>query len=124
MFTRGIQVVGLLVSMCAFVAIHFLRRKNRLNSRSFFFWVGFWSIFIVIDVYPSLTSFITPFFTLGTNMYTLTALSILILFVLVFSFYSYLSDLNWKVNQIVREQALLDWKTNNLVARLGEQLDE
>jgi len=73
---------------------------------------------VIVDVFPSLTSYITPYFDLGTNMFTLFAFSIMGLFVMVFSLYSYLSDLNYKVNRLVRKQALLDWKTNSLATSL------
>jgi hypothetical protein len=73
---------------------------------------------VIVDVFPSLVSYITPYFDLGTNMFTLFAFSIMGLFVMVFSLYSYLSDLNYKVNRLVRKQALLDWKTNSLVTSL------
>jgi len=82
------------------------------------FWVGFWITFVVIDVFPSLTSYITPYFDLGTNMYTLTAFSIMSLFVITFSLFSYISDLNYKINKMAREQALLGWR--NQMSEKGE----
>ena len=118
MISRGIQVVGLGVALVAFIMTYLLRRKDRLTSRAFLFWVGFWFTFVIVDVFPSLVSYITPYFDLGTNMFTLFAFSIMGLFVMVFSLYSYLSDLNYKVNRLVRKQALLDWKTNSLVTSL------
>ena len=118
MISRGIQVVGLGVALVAFIMTYLLRLKDRLTSRAFLFWVGFWFTFVIVDVFPSLVSYITPYFDLGTNMFTLFAFSIMGLFVMVFSLYSYLSDLNYKVNRLVRKQALLDWKTNSLVTSL------
>jgi|GEM_PF-3810494 len=118
MISRGIQVVGLGVALIAFILTYLLRRKDRLTSRAFLFWVGFWFTFVIVDVFPSLVSYITPYFDLGTNMFTLFAFSIMGLFVMVFSLYSYLSNLNYKVNRLVRKQALLDWKTNSLVISL------
>ena len=118
MISRGIQVVGLGVTLVAFILTYLLRRKDRLTSKAFLFWVGFWFTFVIVDIFPSLVSYITPYFDLGTNMFTLFAFSIMGLFVMVFSLYSYLSDLNYKVNRLVRKQALLDWKTNSLVTSL------
>jgi len=45
-------------------------------------------------------------------MYTLVASSIMILFVMVFSLFSYIYDLNYKIDRLVRDQALLNWKNN------------
>jgi len=118
MISRGIQVVGLGVALVAFILTYLLRRKDRLTSRAFLFWVGFWLTFVIVDVFPSLVSYVTPYFDLGTNMFTLFAFSIMGLFMMVFNIYSYLSDLNYKVNRLVRRQALLDWKTNSLVTSL------
>jgi len=67
---------------------------------------------VIIDVFPSLTSYITPYFDLGTNMYTLVAFSIMILFVMVFSLFSHIYDLNYKVDKLVRDQALSNWKNS------------
>ena len=65
---------------------------------------------MIIDVFPSLTSYVTPYFDLGTNMYTLVAFSIMTLFVMVFSLFSNIYDLNYKMDRLVRDQALSNWK--------------
>ena len=105
----------LIVAFGAFTAAYFLRKKGRLNSRSFLFWVGFWLIFVVIDTVPSLTGYIRPYFTLGTNMYTLTAISIQVLFVFVFYLFTFLSDINLKLTNIIRLQALNEWKASSQI---------
>ncbi len=110
MFQRGIQIFGLIISMISFSIVYWLRKQNRLTGRSYIFWVNFWLLFVIIDVFPSLTSYITPYFDLGTNMYTLVASSIMILFVMVFSLFSYIYDLNYKIERLVRDQALSNWK--------------
>jgi len=115
MFLRGIQIIGLLVAFSVLLFIFYARRKGRLNSRSFLFWITFWGIFLVLDLFPSLVSYFIPVLSLETNMYILTAGSILMLFVLVFALYSFLSDLNQKVNTLVREQAIISYKLNKLM---------
>lgn len=110
MFQRGIQVVGLIISMISFSVVYWLRKKDRLSGRSYIFWVCFWLLFVIIDVFPSLTSYVTPYFDLGTNMYTLVAFSIMTLFVMVFSLFSNIYDLNYKMDRLVRDQALSNWK--------------
>ena len=122
MFQRGIQVFGLIISMISFSIVYWLRKQNRLSGRSYIFWVCFWLLFVIIDVFPSLTSYITPYFDLGTNMYTLVASSIMILFVMVFSLFSYLYDLNYKIDRLVRDQALSNWK-NNVAVNSGRRDD-
>jgi len=112
---RGIQVVGLLVAFFALIFIFYARRKGRLNSRFFLFWVVFWVIFTILDLFPSLASYFVPMLSLETNMYVLTAASILTLFVLVFALYSFLSDLNQKVNILIREHAILSNRLNKLL---------
>ena len=112
MFQRGIQIFGLIISMISFSIVYWLRKQNRLTGRSYIFWVSFWLLFVIIDVFPSLTSYITPYFDLGTNMYTLVASSIMILFIMVFSLFSYIYDLNYKIERLVRDQALANWKNN------------
>jgi len=114
MFLRGIQVVGLLVAFSAFLFIFYARRKGRLNSRFFLFWVMFWGMFVVLDLFPSLAGYFVPMLSLESNMYVLTAASILTLFILVFALYSFLSDLNQKVNVLIREHAILSNKLDKL----------
>ena len=115
MIFRGIQIVGLLVAVSALAFIFYARRKGRLNGRFFLFWVLFWGIFVVLDVYPSLAAYFAPLLDLGSNMFVLTAGSVLTLFVLVFGLYSFLSDLNRKVNTLVRSHAILDSKLSRLL---------
>ena len=107
MIFRGIQIVGFLVALTAVTFVIFARKKGRINGRSFLFWVLFWGIFVVLDLYPSMVAFVAPTLDLGSNMYVLTAGSVLTLFVLVFLLYSYLSDLNQRVTRLVREHAIL-----------------
>lgn len=110
MAVRGIQVLGLFLAAIILLGLYIIRRIGRLKSRSFIFWVSFWSLFVIVDIYPSLTGYFTPYFDLGKNMYTLTAISIMVLFVFVFVISSYLSDLNYKLNKLIREQAITEWR--------------
>lgn len=112
---RGIQIVGLLVALIVVGFVVFARRRGRINGRFFLFWLAFWSIFIVLDVFPSVVAFVSPILDLGSNMYVLTAGAVLTLFVLVFVLYSFLSDLNQKVTKLAREQALLDRKVGKVL---------
>ena len=60
-----------------------------------------------------MTGYITPYFDLGRNMYTLTAISVMALFILVFGLFSYINELHWKINEMVRDNAIVDWRTNH-----------
>ena len=111
---RGIQIVGLLVALAFIGFVVVARRRGRINGRFFLFWLAFWSIFIVLDVYPSVAGYLSPMLNLEGNMFVLTVGAVLTLFVLVFVLYSFLSDLNRKVTKIVREQAMLDRKVGKL----------
>ena len=113
MAVRGIQIIGLLVSTASLIGILLLRRGNRLTSRSYVFWVCFWTVFTIVDIFPSMTGYITPYFDLGRNMYTLTAISVMTLFIFVFGLFSYINELHWKINEMVRDNALVDWRTNH-----------
>jgi len=55
-------------------------------------------------------------------MYTLVASSIMILFVMVFSLFSYIYDLNYKIDRLVRDQALSNWK-NSVAVNAGRRDD-
>ena len=107
---RGIQIVGLLIALAAVAFVLFARKRGRTSGRSCLFWILFWGVFIVLDLYPSVVTSLTPTLDFGPNMYVLTAGSILTLFVLVFLLYSFLSNLNQKVTQMVREHAILNSK--------------
>ena len=111
---RGIQIVGLVIALSILAFILYARSKDRLNNRGFSFWIIFWAIFIFIDLFPSIAAYVSPALTLESTMYVLTAGSVLTLFVLVFVMYSFLSDLNHKVNGLIREQAIL----GNKIAKL------
>ncbi len=113
---RGIQIVGLLVALVAFASIMIARRKGRINARSSVFWILFWNIFLALDLYPSLVAYFAPVLALESNMYILTAGSILTLFVLVFVLYSYLSDLNRKVVELTRQHAIVDNRIRKMEA--------
>ena len=107
MIIRGIQIVGFLVALAAVAFVIFARTKGRINGRSFLFWILFWGIFIVLDLYPSVVASVSPALDFGPNMYILTAGSVLTLFVLVSLLYAFLSNLNQKVTKLVREHAIL-----------------
>lgn len=121
---RGIQIVGLFVALAALIFILFARRKGRINCRSLVFWFLFWTLFIVLDLYPSMVAHIAPVLALGSNMFILTAGSVLTLFVLVFVLYSFLSDLNQKVTRLVREQAILDRKVVKMLEVMRDDRKE
>lgn len=116
---RGIQIVGLLVALAAIGSVVLAKKKGRMNSRFFLFWMGFWAIFVIFDIYPSVVGYVSPILDLGSNMFILTAGAVLTLFVLVFILYCFLSDLSQKVTKLVREQAMVDLK----VARTLEVLN-
>jgi len=122
---RGIQIVGLILAFGALIFVFVARRKGRVNARHFLFWVVFWSLFAVLDLYPSVVAYLVPVLSLEPNMYILTAGSILTLFVFVFVLYSFLSDLNQKVAKLVRELAILEGKVAKLleVVNDGEKED-
>ena len=107
---RGIQIVGLLIALAAIAFIVLAKKKGRMDSRFFLFWIGFWAIFIFFDMYPSMVRYVSQLLDLEYNMYILTAGAVLTLFVLVFVLYCFLSDLNQKVIKLVREIAILDIK--------------
>ena len=120
MVIRGIQIVGFLVALTAVAFVIFARKKGRINGRSFLFWILFWSIFIVLDLYPSMVAFVAPTLDLGSNMFILTAGSVLTLFVLVFLLYSFLSDLNQRVTKLVREHAILHSKVIKMLETMND----
>ncbi len=121
MAIRGIQLVGLLVSSAALIGILLLRRSNRLTSRSYVFWVSFWTMFTIVDIFPSMTGYITPYFDLGRNMYTITAISVMTLFIFVFGLFSYINEINWKINEMVRDNAIYGWRLNHQKAWVKDE---
>ena len=121
MIVRGIQIVGLFVALAAVTFVVFARKKGRINGRSFLFWVVFWGIFVVLDLYPSMVAVVAPALALGSNMYVLTAGSVLTLFVLVFLLYSFLSNLNQRVTKLVREHAILHSKVIKMLEAMNDE---
>lgn len=124
MILRGIQIVGLIIAFLSFIFIFYARKVGRLDSRSVLFWVLFWGIFVILDLYPSLARYFGPILSLQSNMYVLTAGSILTLFILVFTLYSNLSDLKIKVNVLIREQAILGGKLAEIIEKYENDDDE
>lgn len=120
MIIRGIQIVGLLVALAAVTFVVFARKKGRINGRSFLFWVLFWGIFTVLDLYPSVVAFVAPALALESNMYILTAGSVLTLFVLVSVLYSFLADLNQRLAKLVREHAILHSKVTKMMEAMND----
>jgi len=112
-----IQILGLVIALLAFTLVLIARKKKRLNSRFLLFWVLFWSVFIVFDLYPSIAASFSPGFTLELSAYVWVAGSALTVFVLVFALFSFLFDLNQKVTTLIREQAVLNGKLQ--MARAG-----
>lgn len=121
---RGIQIIGLLIAFLALTFIIIARRRKRLNTRFFFFWILFWGMFLMLDLYPSIVAYLAPILTLPLNMYILTAGSVLTLFILVFALYSFLSDINQKVTTLVREQAILNSKLARIMAVMDKNEKE
>ena len=116
---RGIQILGLFVALVVFVFIIIAKRRGRIGGRFFLFWMLFWGLFTFLDLFPSVVVYVLPVLDLQTNMYALTAGSILTLFVLVFVLYSFLTDLNRKVAELTRQQAIVD----NRVRKMLEVMD-
>ena len=116
---RGIQIIGLLLVFVAIAFVLYIRRRGRINGRSFVFWILFWVFFLAFDLYPSMVAYVAPVLALESNMYILTAGSTLTLFVLVFVLYTFLSDLKQKTTTMIREHAILD----NKVAKMLEVMN-
>lgn len=117
---RGIQIIGLLLASVAVAFVFYARKKERISYRFFVFWIIFWGLFLVFDLYPSMVAYVAPALALGPNMYILTAGSVLTLFVLVFMLYSYLSDLNRKVVELTRQYAII----GNRVRKMLEVMND
>jgi hypothetical protein len=118
---RGIQIIGFFIALAVIVFIVFAKKKGRMNSRFFLFWVGFWTIFIFFDLYPSIVRYVSQILDLEYNMYILTAGAVLTLFVLVFVLYCFLSDLSQKVTKLVREMALIDIKLARMLKVVSDE---
>lgn len=121
---RGIQIAGLLVALAAVTFVLVARRKGRISTRSFIFWILFWVLFTLFDLYPSTVAYVAPVVALESNMYILTAGSALTLFVLVFVLYSYLSDLNQRVTKLIREHAFLDSRVDKMLQVVNSNGEE
>jgi hypothetical protein len=106
---KGIQVLGVLVSVYLIGQTLMQYRKKNYGARRAAFWLSLWVLIGVLFAFPSLTILVLPILTTQDAMMTTWVIGLIVVFVLVFHAYQQVTCVERKLTELVQNLAIRDY---------------
>ncbi len=108
----GVQILGVIFGlfMAYFSFLHYKRRE--FGKIQFLFWETVWSGFILVVIFPQITSGIIHKLGIARTMDLLTILGFMLIVFLTFYNYTTLNKFKRRLEEKIREDALKDLDQN------------
>lgn len=103
-----IQILGIIFALFALSRAYLRFKDNRLTKNEFVFWALIWFVVIAIALVPSILSIFSNILGIQRGMDLIIAISILVLFYLIFRLYVGLEGVKREITTLVRKVALED----------------
>ena len=100
------QILFLVFSLLAIVAIIRHKKESGLSSRGLFLWVIFWIMADVVVIWPGITNIFASKLGIGRGSDLVLYISIVLIFYILFKLHVKLESINRDITKIVRERSL------------------
>ncbi len=105
-----IHIIILVVGLFAVSRAYLRMRESKISLGEFIFWFFLWLGAAIISFFPDILSYLSDRTGFGRGMDFLLAVSIIVLFYLLFRLYVKVDETNKEVTKLVREIAIMKKK--------------
>ena len=103
-----IQVIALIFALFALSRAVLRFKDNRLTKNEFIFWALVWFVVIIVSLIPNVLGLFSNILGIQRGMDLIIAVSIIVLFYLIFRLYVQLEGVKREITAVVRKVALED----------------
>lgn len=103
-----IQVIALIFALFALSRAVLRFKDNRLTKNEFIFWALVWFVVIIVSLIPNVLGLFSNVLGIQRGMDLIIAVSIIVLFYLIFRLYVQLEGVKREITAVVRKVALED----------------
>lgn len=109
-----IQLLLLAALLSAFALTWKRARERVIRRREALLWSLLWIAAAILIFWPELASRVASFVGVGRGADLVVYAAVIVLFVLIFNIHVFLDRLERKLTQLVRHEALHEWKAQNV----------
>jgi len=102
------QIIVIIISLFAISRVIIQFKNNQMAPLGALFWIILWSSVIILDINPSILSFVASNIGVGRGVDVIIYLSIIVLFYLLYRTYAKLEKTDRDITKLVREIAILE----------------
>jgi len=106
---KGIQILGILISVYLMIQTLIQYRKKSYSLRKTISWIILWTLMGIIFTYPSLVGLVLPIFTMQDAMLATTVMGLIVVYVLVYHTYQQTTEIEKKLTELVQNIAITDY---------------
>lgn len=106
---KGIQVLGILVSVYLIVQTVVQYRKGNNGVKRTAFWLSLWMLMAILFTFPSLTILALPILTMQDAMLTVLVVGLIVSYVLVYQMYQQAARTERKLTELAQNTAIHDY---------------
>jgi hypothetical protein len=107
---KGIQILGLLVSIYLFYRSYNLVKKREEDVKQFLFWVFLGILLFVSSLVPGIVDIFLDLLGLENRAFAIIIIGTLLLYLLFFNFASKIDNLNQQISQINEKVSLIEYE--------------
>jgi hypothetical protein len=120
---KGIQVLGVLVSLYLIGQTLMQYRKKNYRARRAAFWLSLWILIGVLFAFPSLTILVLPILTTQDAMMTTWVIGLIVGYVLIYQIYQRVVMVERKFTELVQNIAIHNY-LEEVKSNPGDKKDE
>jgi len=106
---KGIQVVGILVSLYLLAQTFLNYRRGNYSSKRALFFFALWGLVAFLFVYPSSVQFVLPILTTQDMIMSVLVVGLVITFVLISELYQQIGRIEKRITELVQNLAIRDY---------------
>jgi hypothetical protein len=106
---RGIQLLGMLVSIYLIIQTLIQFKKGNYGVKRTAFWLSLWTLMAVLFAFPSLTILALPFLAMEDSMLTVLVVGVIVSYVLVYQAYQQAAKTERKLTELAQNMAIRDY---------------
>ncbi|MGD2249947.1 MAG: DUF2304 domain-containing protein [Candidatus Methanofastidiosia archaeon] len=107
---KGIQILGLLVSIYLLYRSYTLVKKREEDVKQFLFWIFVAALLLLFSLSPELIDLFLDFLGLKNRTFALIIMGVLLLYFLFFNFTSKLDKLDRQLSAVNEKVSLLEYE--------------
>jgi hypothetical protein len=105
---KGIQLLGIMVSVYLIVQTVMQFRKGTYGVKRTAFWLGLWSVMAIFFAFPSLTILALPILTMKDAMLSVVVVGLIVAYVIVYQMYQQAVRTERRLTELAQNIAIRD----------------